>query len=137
MKGQDKKELIRLVRGEIATELSRMWKRPQYPKQLPKLGKMEIGLPSKDDSTDILNAPPPAESEDSMHAFEFENIPIYSHFEGKFVVTKDAVVKLESIDKGSTSSVYLAIHIYTLALIAVSSILLAMRQPQIHYKYHI
>ena len=112
MKNQNKRELIRIVKDEINNELNRKWKRLQYPKHLPKLEKVLMEFPpiEKIDS----------ENDKVLAPFEFENIPVYSQFEGRYIDTKDAVIRLEPIGQGSTSTVYLKIHVDTLALIAVS-----------------
>ena len=56
--------------------------------------------------------------------FDFEDTPYYSKFEEKRISTKDLLIQLSPIPfgKGSESKVYLRLHAYTLAPIAVIKI---------------
>lgn len=113
---KDKQDLIRVIRKEISDES--LYQQVWILKPSSEAEALDILAPT----IKIPPTPkPPTEHADFLDIIGFKPCKIYSKFEQGYVDSRGKDVELlDILNKGADSCVYLGVHLYTLALLAVS-----------------
>ncbi len=100
---------------ELSSETSKIWTiKPNLQIEALRIGDNSI--------SGINNMMKNEGDTDFLRSIGFENELFYSRFDNRYINLGASIEMIQQIGEGATSTVFLSIHTYTLALLAVNSV---------------